>query len=313
MRVYAYFQPIVIIFTCAGILAFLLNYPTTWLQRLVARPIAATCIFLLGVFLLLGFMATITVAIVAQGPAFLERVADVFNALNHLADSLERFFAAQGIALKINGLEDSLRQEVLGRLGQTFDLIQDLLGNIIGLIVMLVITFFMLLDAGQFWQNISRLFPQPFRDRLIRSVEQNFLGFFWGRLLLSIFLTLTSFIVFIVLKVPQPLLMALVAGVFDLIPGIGATLGITLIAVILIPQSLWLAGQVLVSCIVLQQIEENLLMPRIMQQSLKMSPVIIFFALLVGHRIAGLFGIFLAIPLTGVLLGILPQQSDLKP
>ena len=115
--------------------------------------------------------------------------------------------------------------------------------------------------------------------------------------------------VFLGLHVPQPLLMALIAGIFDLIPGIGATLGVLLISLILLPQGFWISIQVLISCIVLQQIEENLLMPRIMQQSLNMSPVLILLSLLIGHRLAGLFGIFLAIPTAGVLLDLLMKQS----
>lgn len=264
----------------------------------------------MGVVLLLGGMMTVVFAIIAQGPAFLDRVADLFNALNRLSISLESFFETRGITLNIDGLEGSLRDEVLARLGQTFSLIQGVLGNLVGVIFILVIAYFILMEAGRFQRYVDKLQPSPWRDRLINAVERNFLGFFWGRFLLSLFLAATSLIVFSILKVPQPLLMALIAGVFDLIPGIGATLGVILIALILLPQSLWLAGQVLVSCIVLQQIEENLLMPRIMQQSLRMSPVIIFFALLVGHRLAGLFGVFLAIPTAGVLLDIGLEQSD---
>jgi len=79
------------------------------------------------------------------------------------------------------------------------------------------------------------------------------------------------------------LLLAEIAGVFDLTPGIGATIGITLVS--------------LIACVLLQQVEENLLMPRIMQGSINMNPVFMFFALLVGAKVAGLVGVFLSIPL----------------
>jgi predicted PurR-regulated permease PerM len=72
----------------------------------------------------------------------------------------------------------------------------------------------------------------------------------------------------------------------------------------LLPQGIWLSLQVLVSCILLQQVEENLLMPRIMQDSININPVVMFFALLVGARIAGLLGIFLAIPIAGVIISL---------
>jgi predicted PurR-regulated permease PerM len=130
------------------------------------------------------------------------------------------------------------------------------------------------------------------------------LGFFWGRLLLSIFFGVSVYIVFIIIDLPYALLLAAIAGVFDLIPGIGATIGISLVSIIVLPQGIWLALKVLVGCILLQQVEENLLMPRIMQGSINMNPVFMFFALLVGARVAGLVGVFLSIPLAGVLISL---------
>ena len=105
MQIYLYFQSILVIFICAAILSFLLNYPTRWLERFLPRPYAATFIFLLGVFLLVGLMVTIAFAILAQGPAFLERVAELFNALNQWANHVESFFEARGITINVNGLD----------------------------------------------------------------------------------------------------------------------------------------------------------------------------------------------------------------
>lgn len=102
----------------------------------------------------------------------------------------------------------------------------------------------------------------------------------------------------------------MVAGIFDMIPGIGATIGIGLISLILLPQGLWRAMQVLIACIVLQQIEENILMPRVMQNSLQMNPVVLFFALLIGSRLSGLVGLFLSIPIAGVLLSLMDNDTE---
>jgi predicted PurR-regulated permease PerM len=121
-------------------------------------------------------------------------------------------------------------------------------------------------------------------------------------MLLSLFFTIAAFIVFLFLQVPLALILAVIVGLFQLIPGIGATLGIGLVCLILLPKSVGLAFNVLIASIILQQIKDNLLAPRIMQNSLNINPVIGFFALLVGYRIAGLLGIFLATPIAGVFL-----------
>lgn len=69
------------------------------------------------------------------------------------------------------------------------------------------------------------------------------------------------------------------------------------------------ALKVLIGCILLQQVEENLLMPRIMKGSINLNPVVMFFALLVGARIAGLVGVFLSIPIAGVLISSFEIQE----
>ena len=69
-----------------------------------------------------------------------------------------------------------------------------------------------------------------------------------------------------------------------------------------ISQNVFLAAKVLIACIVLQQVQDNIISPRIMQGSLNLNPVVVFFALLVGAKIAGLLGVFISIPIAGVLV-----------
>ena len=105
------------------------------------------------------------------------------------------------------------------------------------------------------------------------------------------------------------MVLAVIVGLFDLIPGIGATLGISLVALFLLSQSVWLSLTVIITCVLLQQVEENILLPRIMQDSLDINPVVMFFALLVGARVAGLLGVFLSIPVAGVIVSLLEIQE----
>jgi hypothetical protein len=149
-------------------------------------------------------------------------------------------------------------------------------------ILIAVVTLFMLLDGAQIWWWLLDHLPIRHKQRFNILVQRNLLGFFWGRLLLSIFFGVSAFVVFWLLGVPFPLVLAAIAGVFDLIPGIGATLGIGLVCILLLSQSVWLSMQVLVSCVALQQVEENVLLPHIMKDSLDINPVVMFFALIVG-------------------------------
>ena len=305
VQVLAYFETVLIIFIFAAILAFLLNYPVNFVARFTRRWLAVLLVFLLTLLLLAGLAATLGLAAISQTQQLLAQAPLFLESVTAILENLQSFLESRNITVDLSAFDAQLREQTLEILSAGFATIQNALFSLLDLILIAVVSFFMLLDGQRLWNLIMKLFPPQLRQELTTAIQKNFLGFFWGRLLLSIFFGVSAFLVFILLNVPYALVMAAIAGVFDLIPGIGATIGITLVCLIVSPQGILLSLKVLVGCILLQQIEENLLMPRIMQDSINMNPVIMFFALLVGARVAGLVGMFLAIPIAGVMVSLL--------
>jgi predicted PurR-regulated permease PerM len=304
-QVLAYFQSVIVIFVFAAILAFLLHYPVKWVEKFLPHGISVILVFLLSLLILGGLITTIGLAFVSQAQDFLEQAPQIVNFFVAQLEQLQNFLAGWNIQLNFKAIETEIRNQAMIWIGTGFTTMQGLLTILIESILIAVVALFMLLDGKRIWNFLIRIFPEHLRGSLTEKIQNNFLGFFWGRLILSIFFGVSVFIIFLLLQVPYALLLAAIAGVFDLIPGIGATLGISLVCLIILPQGVLLSLKVLIGCIILQQIEENLLMPRIMQGSINMNPVVMFFSLLVGARIAGLVGIFLSIPIAGVLISLL--------
>ncbi|MGF1588395.1 MAG: AI-2E family transporter [Pleurocapsa sp.] len=304
VQVIAYFETVLIIFVFAAILAFLLNYPVTWVSRFIPRWLAVIIVFLLALLSLGTLTATVGLTIVSQIQQILEQAPRLLDSAIALLKNLP-FVQSENMTIDVNTFTEQLREQALNVFTTGLTTIQNLLLSLLDLVLIIIVAFFMLLDGKPLWNFALRVVPPHLRSDLTVSIAKNFLGFFWGRLLLSIFFGVSAFLVFILLGVPYALALAAIAGVFDLIPGIGATLGIGLISLIILPQGILLSLKVLVGCIVLQQVEENLLMPRIMQGSINMNPVVMFLALLIGARVAGLVGVFLSIPIAGVLISLL--------
>jgi predicted PurR-regulated permease PerM len=161
----------------------------------------------------------------------------------------------------------------------------------------------MLADQGRLWRSLVEQLPQPFGRGFKIAVERNVLGFLRGQLLLVFFLTAASAILYSLLGVNFALVLAVVVGVLDAIPGIGATLGVTVVVgLVLLTQDPWLAVRVLIGSVLLQQLQDNVLHPRVMGRALSLHPLVLFFSLFVGERIAGLLGVFLAIPVAGMIV-----------
>lgn len=308
IQILAYFETVIIIFILAAILAFLLNYPVQWLHRFLPHSLAVVLVFLISLVIMGGLSITLGLAIVYQAEQLVNQSTALVRSVFPVIERLEEILSRWNIQVDFGIIEEQIRNQILSGIGMGLVTIQSWLSNLIDLFLVAVLAFFMLLDGKKIWNFVLRPFPETLQEKLTITIQRNFLGFLWGRLILSLFFGVSTFIVFLFLQVPYPLVLAAIAGVLDLIPGIGATLGISLVALIILPQGIWLSIKVLISCILLQQVEENLLMPRIMKGSINLNPVVMFFALLVGARIAGLLGVFLSIPVAGVIISLLEMD-----
>ncbi len=309
VRVLTYFEIVVVIFMISGIVAFLLSYPVRWCRRVLPHNIAVFTVFMVALVLVGTVFTTLALAVIAQGQSLLANGPDLLNSLLPLIERIETALRQWNVQVDLQTLGEQLQQQATTLLGSGLGLVQTLLENFLNAILIAVVTFFMMLDGPRLWRLTLKVVPEHQRQRLTRVIQQNLLGFFWGRLLLSIFFSISTFIVFWLLKIPYALVLAVIAGLFDLIPGIGATLGVGLVGLLLLSQGIGTAIQSVVVCILLQQVEENVLLPHVMRDSLNINPVVMFFALIVGLRIAGLFGLFLAIPVAGVIVSLLDVEE----
>jgi predicted PurR-regulated permease PerM len=117
-----------------------------------------------------------------------------------------------------------------------------------------------------------------------------------------LFLSITTFLIFTLLGVNYALILAVIVGVIDAIPGIGATLGILVTTLLVFSsQGVEIALKVVIACVLLVQIQDNIIRPKVMGNALELNPVLLFLALFIGERIAGLLGVFLSIPIAGMI------------
>ncbi|MEL6604879.1 MAG: AI-2E family transporter [Cyanobacteria bacterium J06614_10] len=304
-----YFEIVVVIFTSSAILAFLLSYPVRWLGRFVSHNVAVVVVFTVALTVIGGLVITIGLAVLSQGQPLIDNLTDFLTSLTPRVEALERTLQRWDLPVDLQSLGAQLRDQTVALLGAGIGVLQALLTNFLHAILVAVVTLFMMSDGARLWRLFIRLLPPGQRLRVTETVQESLLGFFWGRLLLSIFFGVSTFLVFLVFNVPYALTLAVIAGVFDLIPGIGATLGVGLVTLFLLSQSILLAFQSAVICVLLQQVEENLLLPRIMRDSLNINPVVMFFALIVGARIAGVLGIFLSIPVASTMVSLLEIEE----
>lgn len=306
-----YFETVIVIFTFAAILAALLNYPVRWLQRFIPRTVAVILVFLVSLLIIIALTVTLGLALLSQGQQLNNRILEIGNSLNSLVEQLETFIPIRNLQINLSVIAEPIRNFALSGISYLLRLLGYSMTNFLNFILIAVVTLFMLLNGKRVWHFVLRVVPESSRKRFADTVEAKLLGFFRAQLLLMLALSTSTFLVFLLLQVPFPLVLSIIIGVIDAVPGIGATLGIGTVFLILLTQDVLLAFKVLGASIILQQIQDNLIAPRVMQNSVNVNPVVTFFALLVGARIAGLLGIFIAVPLAGLIVSLL-EIDELK-
>jgi len=139
------------------------------------------------------------------------------------------------------------------------------------------------------------------------EVERNVGQWLKGQLLLMLVVGLASFIGLLLLDIRYPLALAMVAGLLEIVPMIGPVLSAVVAAIIGFSETPVKGVGVIALFLIIQQLENNLLVPKIMQKVSGFSPLIILLALLIGSEFFGVVGAIVAVPTTMIISIILKR------
>ena len=188
----AYFEVVVVVFVSSAILAFLLSYPVHWLKRFLPHHIAVSVVFLIGLVLIGGIAATVGIAVLSQGERLTETMAEFLHSLAPMVERLEETLRAWNLSVDLRSIQTQMREQALELMGVGLSILQAALANVLNAILIAVVTLFMLLDGARIWRFSLKLLPIHLRQRFTVTVQHNLLGFFWGRLLLSLFFAVSA-------------------------------------------------------------------------------------------------------------------------
>lgn len=315
---YRIFQHPITILIVAAILAFLLNYPVKFFERARITRTQAVIIVLLAtltLFVILGvtlvpIVADQTVQLLGRIPASLSASQENLQNFQALAKRQRLPLDLRVISTQINAsIQTAVQQLASGAVGVA----GTVLSGLINMVLIIVLAFYMLLYGDRVWLGLVNLLPANIRIPLTTSLRLNFHFFFLSQLLLGLFMVFVLTPVFLILKVPFALLFAILIGISQLIPFIGASLGIGLVTVLVLLQSWSLGIQVAIAAIFVQQLKDNLIAPKLLGDFIGLNPIWIFVSILMGFEIAGLLGTLLAVPIAGTIKGTFDAIKNHKP
>ena len=322
------FNKIIMPFILAIIIAYIFYIPCRSVERLYrkskikiiskkCRGLATLTIYLIAgfaIFVIIRFVfPTLTKSITELAmnlPGYYNRALDYFSNLPE--DNALKQLNIADMILKVK--EVNIAEKVVGFLD--FDNVSQYIKGVMGLtgiifdaFVTLVVSIYLILersDIKSFLKNLSKaMFNKEMNERLAeyyRKTNNVFFNFISSQVLDAILVGIISTIAMTIMNVRYAALLGFLIGLFNIIPYFGAivAVGISIIITIFtggIFKAIWMA----ITVIILQQIDANIINPRILGNSLQLSPILVIFSITILGSYFGVLGMFLAVPIAAMI------------
>ena len=311
------FADIILLFFLAWLVAFVLE-PVVGtlvegrLPRLAAIGVTYLTLLALSsmaVVLLVPALSLQIVEIANNLPSYVEQVTNLLLGIQNTAND---WLNAHGSPVLVD-LRSALNPQELSRRADALG--PPILSNAIGfatgaatllaeVLIMLVLSFYFMVDGARLAESMITALPLRAQDDarfLIASIHRAFSGFLRGQVIQALSGGLGTGLIMGALQVDYALLCSVVAGLVLLIPFLGPVLAIVLPVTIALLTHPEVAIFLFVALLALQQVIFNVLAPRILSRHIGLHPLLVFFAVLTGARVAGVWGAIFGVPIVAVL------------
>ncbi|HEY7624456.1 MAG TPA: AI-2E family transporter [Candidatus Limnocylindria bacterium] len=272
------------------------------LERLIPRRAAVVIAFFGTLLVVLGFAAVMVWQLATEG----QRLAGQLTGLVDILQGKDPVFVGtyglpSNVQERLHDLFEPLAATVAER---SAGFAIAFVSSLVDLVLILVITFYLLLDERRLRVALFRTFEphrRPAVRRVFQEVSRVFGAYVRAQLLLALSIGVLVGIAMLALGVPYALFLAMFAGLAELIPMVGPVAGaipaLLVAATMPFPAILWVAA----AFVVIQQLESNWLMPRLSGNAVGLHPIGSILALALGFEVGGVLGALFAVPIAGLL------------
>ena len=303
----------------AGFLAVALSPPVNVLSRHMRRGFAITITFLGLLAIPIALIALIVPPLITEANDFADNVPQYARDVTKYVkenDRLRKINEDYDITSKLEDEAGKLPNRLGGAAGTLRDVGFGIVNSLFAAITILVLTAF-ILSNGRNWTDAAiRSRPPEQRLRLRRALDNMasaVAGYVAGALLIALIAGIATYVVLLILGVPFRGPLALIAGLFSLIPLVGATIAAVLIGLVTVFEDfptttiIWV-----IWAIAYQQFENHVIQPQVQKRTVNVQPFITIVAVLFGATLLGVLGALVAIPIAASIQILLREYVDVR-
>lgn len=307
-------------------LAFTLNVPMSIIERKVfkttnkrIRIVSMILSIMIVVLLLLVLFAWVI-------PDFIDSATYLVGQIPHLVEELIELFADTFKNTELSEyIKDFSGSEFTGALSSLFKgvinnatgLLSNFIAFVVNFVTGTIIAIYFLLEKERIITSIKNILKKFCNTKVyayIRKVyhltNKSFHDFITYQCLECLILGLLMFVVFLIFRFPYALTIAFLTTITAIIPIFGATIACIIGAILIGTVSMEQALIFVIVFLIIQQIEGNLIYPRVVGKNVGLPPIVTIIALIIGGEIAGFMGMLLCIPTTSVIVSLIQTKID---
>ena len=257
--------------------------------------------------LYVAILGTVALVLVLVFPPMVQQAQALWDKIPEMFERAQQFLISKGWLREHLTMREAVERapgtggDAVGQVARTA---ASLAGGIFGVVTILILTFYMLVDSWSLRESALRLFPKQHRaraDAASRQVMNKVSAWLGGQLLLAGTIGATSAIGLWALGIPFFYVLALLSALGELIPIVGPILAAIPAIAVASTVSLQKVLFVVIFFVLQQQLENHILVPKIMSRQVGVSAVTVIVALLIGGSLLGVVGAILAVPTAAIL------------
>lgn len=320
-------------FFMAIIIAYLFYKPVSWLERVIKKnkilKNKARFISVLGVYVIAILLIVLLINCVI--PPVRESIVDLVKNIPSYIDEAKHFIDAQdgdSILKKIN--IDEITKKITeidfasflsaDRLMEYVNTVIGVFSAVFSVFVTIIVSIYILLERGNIKEFLKKLGKAVFDSQAYTRVSKYFrksnsilLDFIYCQIIDGIIVGILVSIAMSIIGVKYSILLGMFIGIFNIIPYFGAIIAIAIAVLITlftggVEQTIIMA----VTVIILQQIDSNIINPKILGDGLKISPILVIAAVTIGGEFFGILGMFLAVPIIAIIKLLITDFVEIR-
>lgn len=277
------------------IMAALTPFVVELTKRKVPNVLATTITFLIAVSLLF-------LLIIPLVPFFVAQIASLIKSFPSYLDNTANLL---GIRVDLNQAQAFLGAEAANLGENAYSITKSIFSGFFSFLTVMVIGFYLLLDRKNTKRALVAFFPEKIQDKAestMSEIEMKLGAWVRGQIVLSVFIGVLTWIMLTALGVPFALPLALIAGILEIVPTLGPIISAIPAMIVALSISPTLMIIVAIGYIGIQMLENNILVPKIMEQAVGLNPIVIIISVGIGANLLGVIGALLAIPFISAMI-----------